>query len=183
MYSFLSRINSDSFIPDIDFLVSSQNLPKIDLDLFIEFHIKHAVSNTLFIPFIDTYDFDEFISIIKKYSYEYIFYVLFNESYIYKRKRFSLDLYTNLDNIYFGLQNCYISPNLLKILSTSDFSILIFNKFIFYNLHNYRNRIKLISGLIDFAYQLNIKICVPEIIKSKDIHYVHALHIDFYSRL
>jgi diguanylate cyclase (GGDEF)-like protein len=182
-FSYISHKLTGEFIPEFSFLLSSSNCNLEDLHQILNYYIQTSKESTLFFPYIESIPFDVYFEAIKSHSENNSFCILFDENYISK----NIDLFKNLnsknDSIQLGISNSYIHSEVLKILSLCEFKILMFTKYLFYDLHTYRSRIKLISGLTDFTDQLDVKSCVCDIKREEDIQYIKALQIDYYSTL
>lgn len=87
------------------------------------------------------------------------------------------------ENISLGIDNCYISNEILNILSKYNFSILSFSENITRNLYMFKNRIKIVSGLTIFLDQISVPSIAYNIHLEEEFQIINDLNIKFCSGL
>ncbi|MFW5860723.1 MAG: diguanylate cyclase domain-containing protein [Spirochaetota bacterium] len=82
-------------------------------------------------------------------------------------------------NITFGLNNCFIGSQIMRVLSVINISLIVLSESITRNIHFFKDRIKIINGLKMFADQLSIPLCARNIINEEEYQLIRDLKIEF----
>ncbi|MCP4131994.1 MAG: diguanylate cyclase [bacterium] len=85
------------------------------------------------------------------------------------------------ENITLGVDNCYIGNEILGFLSLLDFKLLLFSENITRELHLFKDRIKVISGLKIFLDQLGILAIAKNIEQEEEFQVIKDLNITYAS--
>ncbi len=83
------------------------------------------------------------------------------------------------ENISFGLNNCFIGSQIMRVLSVINISLVVLSESITRNIHFFKERIKIINGLKMFADQLGIPLCARNIINEEEYQLIRDLKIEF----
>ena len=84
-------------------------------------------------------------------------------------------------HISLGLNNCYIGNDILSIISRIEFSMIFLSESITRNLHLFKNRIKIISGLKIFLDQVGIPLCAKNIRLEEEYQVIRDLRLSYIS--
>jgi EAL domain-containing protein (putative c-di-GMP-specific phosphodiesterase class I) len=84
-------------------------------------------------------------------------------------------------NISIGLDNCYIRPELLNILSYIECKALCFSEHMIRNIHLFKDRIKIVNGAKIFADQLGIPVLVKNVLNEDEYLIIRDLGIYYAS--
>jgi diguanylate cyclase (GGDEF)-like protein len=82
------------------------------------------------------------------------------------------------ENISLGIDNCYISNEILNILSMNNFSLLAFSDNTMRNVHLFKNRIKIINGLTIFLEQISVPTLAYNIQSDAEFQIANDLRIN-----
>ena len=154
-----------------DFLSLSQNT----------FHNK--ISAPLLFPYMPKIDFSHFIRTLSSvYVEDNIIIMIDENSLIHASREALLSCISSLPpNFSIGIDNCFISNEILNILSQFNFSILAFSESIIRNLYMFQNRMKVISGLIIFLDQIMVPSLTFNIQSEAEFQIINDLRIKFCS--
>ncbi len=84
-------------------------------------------------------------------------------------------------SISFGLDNCFIGPDLLNVLSSVECRALCFSENVIRNIHTFKERIKIINGAKIFADQLGIPVMAKNVMNEEEYLIVRDLGIYYAS--
>lgn len=85
------------------------------------------------------------------------------------------------DNIAFGLNNCFIGSDILSLLSMNNFHILAFSDNIIRNIHFFKNRMEVISGLTQFLDQISVPSLAYSVHSDAEYQLINDLRINYCS--
>ena len=80
-----------------------------------------------------------------------------------------------------GLNNCYISNDILSVISRIEFSMILLSESITRNIHYFKDRIKIISGLKMFLDQVGIPLCAKNVQMEEEYQILGDLRISYVS--
>lgn len=83
--------------------------------------------------------------------------------------------------ISFGLDNCFIGPDLLNVLSSIECRALCFSENVIRNIHFFKERIKIVNGAKIFADQLGIPVMAKNVMNEDEYLIVRDLGIYYAS--
>lgn len=83
--------------------------------------------------------------------------------------------------ISFGLDNCYIGPDLLNVLSSIECKALCFSENVIRNIHTFKERIKIVNGAKIFADQLGIPVMAKNVMNEEEYLIIRDLGIYYAS--
>jgi len=81
----------------------------------------------------------------------------------------------------FGLDNCYIGPELLNVLSSIECRALCFSENVVRNIQLFKERIKIVNGAKIFADQLGIPVMAKTIMNEEEYLILRDLGIYYAS--
>ncbi len=143
--------------------------------------IKSILSTELPVIFSwnDKIDITEFGEILSKTMPEFTVYLAINENTAYNYNfKFWNDISANKPkNIKLCLNNCFISNDILNLLSMCEFEFIIFSEHLTKNIHFFKNRIKIINGFKIFIDQMNISSAVIKITQEEELQLLRDLNI------
>ncbi|PKL39010.1 MAG: hypothetical protein CVV44_09080 [Spirochaetae bacterium HGW-Spirochaetae-1] len=133
----------------------------------------------LLLPWISSISFDEYVDIAAGVFGERELVILINESGIPAvLKSGYINTPASLPGtVSIGLDNCFIGADILGYLSIMDFRVCIFSENISRKLHHFKDRIKIISGLILFLDQVGIPALARNVQLEEEYHILRDLHI------
>lgn len=140
---------------------------------------KDKIKYPLIIPWASNIKLSEYCKTISEIFKDHKVHVLINEA---KLSEFNIDKFRvtvdNLpENIWIGLDNCFIGNNILSFLSVIDFSIICLSGNIIRNLYLASDRIKIINGLKSFTDQLGIPILVRDLLQEEEYQLIKDLKL------
>lgn len=84
-------------------------------------------------------------------------------------------------HITLGLNNCYISNDILSVISQIEFSLILLSESITRNIHYFKDRIKIISGLKMFLDQVGIPLCAKNVQIEEEYQVLSDLRLSYLS--
>lgn len=162
---------------------SIQTIDKLEIlfDL-LEKNFSSQLNQTLLIPWIATINFKDYLSLInKKFGSKEII-LLINEVSLSEINEDLNEIFTGLpENISIGVDNCFIGNELLGQLSMHEFKTIILSENLTRNVHQFKERIKIISGLKIFLEQIGLHPMAKNITQEEEFHVISDLNITFAS--
>lgn len=84
-------------------------------------------------------------------------------------------------NVSIAIDNCYLGTNLLNYLSMVDVDAIIFSPQLIRNVNFYRDRVKMMSGIKQFADQIGISVIAKGVSSREEFHVISSLGIPYVS--
>ena len=131
------------------------------------------------IPWIESIELGEYCSIITSIFGQRKVFLTINEHYLVHEHPAALSAaLENLpQNIRPGLSNCYISSEILNVLSMNDFGVICLSEHLIVNMQYLKERIKILNGFKVFVDQLGIPTCADNVLSDEELQLVRDLSI------
>jgi len=142
----------------------------------INIEFSEGIDKTLLIPFIPSLSLKTHKELIEENFPNINYHLMINQKDL--PEVFDSLLSSPLSStISFGIDNCYIGNDILAYLSIFNFKVLLFSENIIQNLHYFKDRIKVISGLKIFLDQVNVAALAKNIQKEEEYQVIQDLNL------
>jgi len=156
-------------------------------ELLVYYHksFKNKIVRPLLFPALPKIEFHQFVNTLSEELPSSKIIIMLNEYYLINNPCDVTDVIAHglPDNLAIGIDNCYISNEILNLLSKFNFSLLGFSENIVRNIHLFKNRIKIISGLTLFLEQISVPSVAYNIQSDAEYQLISDLHINCCSGL
>jgi len=168
-FRFLNSIISSIEIAEL-FLNSVSKLTKKD-------------NSSIVLPKLHEIDFIDYLNLIKNILPEKKVFISINETEISEGK-FDIpkDFFISNSSVSLAISDCYISSEILNLISHFDFRLVILSEHLTMCLHCFKDRIKILNGFKIFADQLEIDICSSNVANPEDIQLLKDIDITYSDR-
>ncbi|MBP8082015.1 MAG: GGDEF domain-containing protein, partial [Spirochaetes bacterium] len=184
-YAYISLKNLySSFSSSCRFLNSAVS-SKTTTEYFLR-SVSYFIENvdcSVILPKIHHIDFSVYISLIKEILPDRKVFISINETDICEGN-FDIpkELFPPKSLISLAVSDCYISAEILNLISHFDFRLIILSEHLTMCLHCFKDRIKILNGFKIFADQLEIDICSSNVANTEDIQLLKDINIIYSDR-
>lgn len=183
-YQYFALSEGADYTLELDMLL--ENGIKKHAESFIRTIAKHAKSNKsqpIMVPWNGVINLQEFIDAIRRELKGKRILLMVNEAQISDKviDAMSQAMRSLPATVSFGLDNCYIGPELLNVLSSIECRALCFSENVVRNIHLFKERIKIVNGAKIFADQLGIPVMAKNIMNEEEYLILRDLGIYYAS--
>ncbi len=183
-YQYFVVSDGPEYVFELDILIENQI--KKQAELFSKTIAKHTQREKelpSMVPWNGGIDLQEYIDMLAVHLKGRRMLLMINEAQITDKVRDTLirTIRSFPPAISIGLDNCFIGPDLLNVLSSIECKALCFSENVIRNIHSFKERIKIVNGAKIFADQLGIPVLAKNIMHEEEYLIVRDLGIYYAS--